>query len=592
MAGSVAGQFENLATVDDGNVVYFTTVLRPRKSDHPPYFKIYGLAGGEFRLVASDAGRDDSMKTGGWLVESASVSGDGRVLAVSSSAPCRFGIICVSSLQEFSAIQVDGLVTPYKGHAQISRSGRYGLLLRTTGFGLCPVGGPGCGAPPSGVSRLDLKTGAIAFLGGKPAGAGHWIAEDGSILRGYPPGNWELVGPSGLRETLGPAPFASRAVLADDASFVVYQVSPPNPSGSVPAITELRIRDRYGADRQLAAAGVFPSISADSRQILFLAPVDGKLQTFLLGRGHVLARQVSFEPEGLTEAVLSGDAGLVVAVTGLGRLVTLNVRNGDRTEHIGITPKLEPFRMMPNGGPIWGGPQAPGSIYSIRGERLASETVRPEPPLPLELGGVRVLVNGQPAALSQISPKAITYQVAWETPVGESHCGDFAPAEVVLQSGDPGWEAVSEILCVSSFSPGQMELGRETAAIGSLSGEFPIYAIHGDWRGLVTPSDPARPGEYVHAYAAGWGAVRPPVPTGFVSPADPPAMILEPCDWRLYGFYSEEPVKVRVALAPGLVGIYQVTAWIPEDYPKVYFSPACVRNNINYSILSAFVQKP
>ncbi len=69
-------------------------------------------------------------------------------------------------------------------------------------------------------------------------------------------------------------------------------------------------------------------------------------------------------------------------------------------------------------------------------------------------------------------------------------------------------------------------------------------------------------------------------------------MILEPCDWRLYGSYSEEPVKARVVFVPGLVGIYQVTAWIPEDYPIQYFMPVCFRNSLNYVILSAFVKKP
>ena len=102
--------------------------------------------------------------------------------------------------------------------------------------------------------------------------------------------------------------------------------------------------------------------------------------------------------------------------------------------------------------------------------------------------------------------------------------------------------------------------------IGSYPRQIPIYAIHGDWRGLVTQSDPARPGEYVYAYAKGFGAVEPPVPTGFASPADPPAMVQRRCDWQAYH---------NVALAPGLVGIYQITARIPEDAPSGRFALSC-----------------
>jgi len=591
MAGSVAGQFESLATVDDGSVVYFTTVLRPRNSDHPPYRKIYRLAGGEFRLVAAAEESEGSVKTEGWLVEAVSVSGDGRALAFNSLSPCNIGGLCAEYTTEFVAVQVDGSIARYKGQAQISRSGRYGLLHRGSGFGFSPKPDD---LPQSGVSRLDLKTGAIVSVGGYPASTGHWIAKDGSILTGYPSvSNWELVGPSGLRESLGSSPYPSRAVLADDASFVVYEVRGPIPPPPTPTIRELRIRDRNGADRQLAPAGVFPSISADSRQILFLAPVDGKLQAFLLGRGHVLARQVSFEPEGLTEAVLSGDAGLVVAVTGLGRLLTLNLRSGDRTEHIGITPKVEPYARDIFGYPEpLREPQVPGSIYSFPGEHLAPGAVRPEPPLPLELGGVRVLVSGHPAALCQIAPDQITYQVAWETPVDEPRGGYFTPAEVVLQSGDPGWEAVMAISHVSPFLPEQLELGRETVVVGSSPKQIPIYAIHGDWRGVVTTSDPARPGEYVYGYSKGLGAVEPPVPTGFASPADPPAMIQRRCNWLASN--SAGPAvsfeAPHVALAPGLVGIYQITMRIPEDTPPGPFALSC--DSYFYTLLAAPVQRP
>lgn len=60
---------------------------------------------------------------------------------------------------------------------------------------------------------------------------------------------------------------------------------------------------------------------------------------------------------------------------------------------------------------------APGSIISINGSNLSSNTVSADltqPTLPTSLGGVQVFLNGVPAPLTFVSPTQINAQVPWE----------------------------------------------------------------------------------------------------------------------------------------------------------------------------------
>lgn len=74
-----------------------------------------------------------------------------------------------------------------------------------------------------------------------------------------------------------------------------------------------------------------------------------------------------------------------------------------------------------SGSRLTGGSDArdlpPGTITSIFGEDLASETIHAElvnGGLPTELGGVRVYANGKQAPLYFVSPTQINFQVPWE----------------------------------------------------------------------------------------------------------------------------------------------------------------------------------
>ena len=93
-------------------------------------------------------------------------------------------------------------------------------------------------------------------------------------------------------------------------------------------------------------------------------------------------------------------------------------------------------------------------------------------------------------------------------------------------------------------------------------------AVHGDWSGLITESIPARRGEIVHLYATGLGPVQASVHTGEPSPAEPLPRLTQRLACSYYNTEStlaQLPEPLYAGLAPGLIGVYQVSLRIPPD---------------------------
>lgn len=516
-----AAQFENLSTTGDGGVIYFSTRLRPQGTNAKPWPALYRLDTQGFHLVkqaltAPSASREE----GGWLVDSASISTDGSVIAINSRTVCTFSSICLNVPQEFCELQP--LSLKILGLCQVSANARYVTIWRETGFGQLP-------SPDAlkerGLNRLDLRTAERTPVGAAPARTGRWTAADGTVLIQ----GWQLVTPAGGAILFGAQPVNPyRADLSPDTSFVLYQeTEAPSP---------LLLRDRSGAETTLTNAGSSPSISGDSQTVLYLSPVNGVRQAFLWSRNGA-ARQVTFEPAGITEAVLSGRTNLIVAVTGIGQLITIDARNGYRSEFIGPSPLPPPFPRSPlfNEALVTYPAVAAGSSYSAAAP-----------------GATGVNVNGNDAFIISRSPTQITYQVDWDTPLQDS------VAELVFRASASGFEAPIAIRSVDSFAPEFLPLGSEPET------RRPLVAIHDNWRGLVTTADPATPSEILHLYAIGLGPVSPPVATGVPGPAMPPATVPFSCRWQLDNAVEIDATVLFAGLAPGLIGYYQVSVLAPQ----------------------------
>ena len=185
------------------------------------------------------------------------------------------------------------------------------------------------------------------------------------------------------------------------------------------------------------------------------------------------------------------------------------------------------------------GAVAPGSIVSVYGTNLAAGAeAASENPLPNVLGGSRILINGLTAPLLSASPGQINAQVPYETLGGVATVvaiqGSNVSAPVALQ--------------VQETAPGI------------------FVALNQD--GTVNGTGhPAAPGSTLLLFVTGLGPTQPSVPTGIAAPAGPPASTIVPLSAN---FGGESTGVLSAGLAPGMVGVFNVTLSVPDLAPGNY----------------------
>ena len=192
---------------------------------------------------------------------------------------------------------------------------------------------------------------------------------------------------------------------------------------------------------------------------------------------------------------------------------------------------------------------APGSHISVFGDNLAASAVTSSegPSCPTELGNVEVLFDGIPACLRFVSKTQINLQVPNGVGSNEYRMvvrtvdSVSAPASVVVGNVSPG------IFTVNSAGTGQGLIYHRN--------EFGAEV-------LANALNPAQDGEEIWVLASGLGITTPAVADGVSTPD------LEEGKYHL----AAGPVVMRIggvaspawaALAPGLIGVYRVTAAIP-----------------------------
>lgn len=195
---------------------------------------------------------------------------------------------------------------------------------------------------------------------------------------------------------------------------------------------------------------------------------------------------------------------------------------------------------------------SPGSLATVFGTDLTSVNgtiIANTNPLPLELGGVSVDVNGVPAPMYSVAFSngfdVISFQVPLETPAGPS-----AGEVDVFDQGD-----MTASLVADSFTedPGIFVYGEDDAiAVATADGS------------LIGPDNPAIAGEILALYTTGLGPVSITVDDGFAAPDSPPVFTVDPVNVFLAG---EGCDILFSGLAPGFVGVYQINFRVPPDAP-------------------------
>jgi sugar lactone lactonase YvrE len=175
-------------------------------------------------------------------------------------------------------------------------------------------------------------------------------------------------------------------------------------------------------------------------------------------------------------------------------------------------------------GASFSAPPSPGGIFSVFGANLAASTgTFSTIPLPTQLAGVSLEINGTAVPLYLVSPTQLNAQLPFDMPPG--------PA---------------------------------TAVVVSSAGRTPPVSF------TVAPAAPAifaalfQPG-VITAYVTGLGAVSPAVPSGAAAPLDVLSTSVAPVTATVGGI----PATVSFAgLAPGFVGLGQVNILVGPDAPN------------------------
>jgi uncharacterized protein (TIGR03437 family) len=204
-----------------------------------------------------------------------------------------------------------------------------------------------------------------------------------------------------------------------------------------------------------------------------------------------------------------------------------------------------------------GDPVAQGGIAAVFGEQFFFSVGMsgPAPPLPTELAGTSVLVNGTPAPLYYSSYGQVNFQIPSETPVGTAQ----------VQVKREGVVSNTVSVDVMARVPRLLRIGDYGAIVNATDGSLPYPT--GSLGTFTT--HPAKAGDTLTMYAIGLGPTSPSVPTGQPTPSDPLANTIEtPVVTFGGGPFGVVVPAAFSGLSPGFAGLYQVNVTIPENVPR------------------------
>ncbi|MGA2601952.1 MAG: choice-of-anchor D domain-containing protein, partial [Bryobacteraceae bacterium] len=153
-----------------------------------------------------------------------------------------------------------------------------------------------------------------------------------------------------------------------------------------------------------------------------------------------------------------------------------------------------------------------GALASIYGINFSTSApiLQGSLPLPIQLGGVSVTVDGIPAPIDYVQSNQINFQVPYEVPAG-----GLAP--VVVTSGGTLSNIVS--VAVADYALGVFEYARTSTVLDPI-------VVHSNYA-LVSPANPAMPGESLIIFATGIGKLNNPPATGAAALASPLATAVD-----------------------------------------------------------------
>jgi uncharacterized protein (TIGR03437 family) len=478
-------QFSGLGSTSDDSSVYFASTLRLKTLGQPLNGKIYvansaGVSLFRAREASSPAPDALPCSVGGfadYLAAEASASGVALLYrAQPASGPCSYPI----NTYRTQIVTATG-ETDVPGIARLSSGGRYAIVFLAATARIDNA---------VSISLLDLQSGAKTPVSltppqfpqyiVQPTAGGRVIANDGTALVAITDGSIRTSGYL-VRPGADPAPFPvadGLPLLIDGSgSKVLYRKQGLN-------LIDLRTL----ASTLLVPASVQVSgleMSDDARRLLFLS--DG--QAHVLDTTTLADRTLTNDPAKIAQATISADGKTLFVVTGIGRLLKINVDDGSQTELIGRTPYFDPVA----------GPINPGFTATLRGGGLSDSVINGTVPLNDWLGNVTMWIGERKVPMTQLTPDSVSFIVPWDI---QSNAGTIRMLAEAAGDHTPFYFPEAEAKLTLQDVPRAGAILRQ------------------DWS--QTYVGPINTGEVIHVYAVGFGPVSPVVPDGAAAPAAEP----------------------------------------------------------------------
>jgi len=264
---------------------------------------------------------------------------------------------------------------------------------------------------------------------------------------------------------------------------------------------------------------------------------------------YSVASNGTFQPDGSNVVYTLGSRDLILTGHGL---------NGQYGLHIGLMQQfsrtsavfLHPLGVVNSAtyAPITN-PIAPLEIVELFGQNLTSASAQAQSlPLPTVLNKTQVFINGIAAPLFEVNPTLIKVLVPLR--ISPVNGVKYATVQVISDSipSDP------VTVFVRKTAPGVYSAGAN--GVGGAA------VLHANGV-LVDDDNPAVPGEYVELFLTGLGSVTPGIGDGAPGLPPPNASLVDAKPTVLIdGIVS--PDVPYAGIAPGLAGLYQVNAQIPN----------------------------
>ncbi len=189
-------------------------------------------------------------------------------------------------------------------------------------------------------------------------------------------------------------------------------------------------------------------------------------------------------------------------------------------------------------------PGAYAQVYPTSGTfGPVPNTVFESLPLPTQLRGMQVVIDGRPAPLYAVGSSFAAFVVPLETPVGRQ----------IIEVRIAGSTAASGFVNVFPVSPGIFHVYEDPYKQGGILNQQGQYAVQGA---------PARRGEVIQVFATGQGAdLDGSVPNGAV----PPAGTLVRTRKKPRAFIGADEASVEFSgLQPSYPGLWQVNIRVPD----------------------------